>query len=211
VCTVVNYTHLIRNCEKNPFLHQKDWMVGAPIITVPLALVQSWVPPVNPPPPLTVVPEWLYAYSVPSDSLRIHQILLNVPARRTPYVPWRVPYVIRANNLGETGPLIFTNQANAVVEYTQQQTSPAYWPTDFVDTVGWRLAALCAPSLTGGDPFKLGQAAVAEYENRKLQAQANAMNEQQALPQPESSFVDTRWAGTAFPYDDGGWPIGPFP
>jgi hypothetical protein len=37
VCTVVNYRHLVRRCEPNPFLHGKDWMVGAPIITVPLA------------------------------------------------------------------------------------------------------------------------------------------------------------------------------
>ena len=37
LCVVVNNTHLIRGPEANPFDHGKDWMVAAPIISVPRA------------------------------------------------------------------------------------------------------------------------------------------------------------------------------
>lgn len=37
LCIVANNRWLIRGPEKNPFLHSRDWMVAAPIITVPLA------------------------------------------------------------------------------------------------------------------------------------------------------------------------------
>lgn len=37
LCIVANNKWLIRGPEKNPFIHGRDWMVAAPIITVPLA------------------------------------------------------------------------------------------------------------------------------------------------------------------------------
>ena len=37
LCVVANNTHLIRGPEKNPFWHNRDWFVAAPIITVPMA------------------------------------------------------------------------------------------------------------------------------------------------------------------------------
>ena len=37
LCVVANNTRLIRGPEKNPFWHERDWLVTAPIITVPLS------------------------------------------------------------------------------------------------------------------------------------------------------------------------------
>lgn len=37
LCVVANNAHLIRGPEKNPFWHQKDWVLTSPIITVPLS------------------------------------------------------------------------------------------------------------------------------------------------------------------------------
>lgn len=37
LCVVANNTFLIRGPEKNPFWHEKDWVITAPIITVPMS------------------------------------------------------------------------------------------------------------------------------------------------------------------------------
>lgn len=67
------------------------------------------------------------------------------------------------------------------------------FPPDFAEAVSLLLAAYIAPTLTAGDPQKLGVRAYQLYEFRLRAAQANAQNEQQVdMLVPESEFIRAR-------------------
>jgi len=67
------------------------------------------------------------------------------------------------------------------------------FPPDFAEAVSLLLAAYLAPTLTGGDPQKLGGRALQLYEWAIARAKANARNEQQDdMLIPESEFIRSR-------------------
>jgi hypothetical protein len=79
------------------------------------------------------------------------------------------------------------------LEYTAEQTDESKFRSDFAQAFACKLAFYLSPALTqGGDQFKLGARAFQMYEQLLGRAEANAMNEQQTDPQPESEFVRIR-------------------
>jgi hypothetical protein len=99
--------------------------------------------------------------------------------------PWRVMS-------DDDGRLLFTDQADAVVEYTVSITDVSRFTPDFVQALALKLAAYIAPSLTGGDPTKLRERNLALYAQQLRIARWNDAQGSQADVQPDSGFVTAR-------------------
>jgi len=130
--------------------------------------------------------EWQYSYQYPSDCLMARRILSGI---RNDDRQSQVPY--RLVNNGNT-PIIYTDQEDAELEYTVRATDPQVYPPDFTLALSFLLAYYIAPRITGGDPFKRGEAARAEYLASISSAKASAENEEQQEEQPDSEFMRVR-------------------
>ncbi len=130
--------------------------------------------------------EWDYSYRYPSDCMMFRKIQSGVRNdRRETRVPMRI-------GRDATGRLIFTDQANAIGEYTYKETDISKWPIDLQNALSFLLAAYIATRVTGGDPFKLGEAALKKYMMMKTKAENNALNEEQPDSLPDSEFIQDR-------------------
>lgn len=130
--------------------------------------------------------EWDYSYRYPVDCITLRRILSGVRSdtRRT-----RVPFKILRDTSGR---LIYTDEESAEVEYTEDIEDIEVFPPETVLALSFKLAALIAPRLTGGDPFKLGDKMLGLYEAELRNAKKKNMNEEvQDLP-GESEFITVR-------------------
>ena len=127
--------------------------------------------------------EWAYSYRYPTDCLYLRRILSGV---RNDTRQSRVSYKITSD---ATGPLIYTDEQTAVIEYTVNADTPLTYPTDFSMAFSYYLAFLMAPRLTGGDQFKLGNRALEMYRLEVARAKANAWNEEQPDEEVQSEFI----------------------
>lgn len=127
--------------------------------------------------------EWGYSYRYPSDCACLRRIMSG---NRNDSVDSRIPYRLGNDTNGE---LIFTDMADASVEYTHNITDPLLFSADFIAALSLRLAAYIAPQLTSGDPFKIGPRAERFYMLSIAKAQSSAVNEEQRDRTPESEFI----------------------
>ena len=130
--------------------------------------------------------EWAYSYRYPTDCVKIRRVLsgLRDDNRQT-----RSQYKIARDS---SGLLFYSDQENAVIEYTAREDDPEKYPSDFVLAFSFRLAAYIAPRLTKGDPFKLGANALQMYRLEMSAAQANAVNEEQKAEEPDAEIIRVR-------------------
>jgi hypothetical protein len=119
--------------------------------------------------------EWQYSYRYPSDCIKLRRIFSGT---RT--------------DTNSSGRLIYTDEQNAVIEYTEKVTDPTHYPPDFILAQSYRLAFMIAPRVSKGDPFKLGPAAYQMYLKMVGEAQANSWNEEQIDKKADSEFITTR-------------------
>lgn len=117
--------------------------------------------------------EWTYSYRYPSDCLKFMRILSG---NRADTNSSRVPYKISHD---ASGKIVYSDYEEAECEYIASITDTSYFSPDFIMALSFRLAAYAAPSLTGGDPFKLGERAMKMYQLELSKAAANAFNEEQ--------------------------------
>lgn len=130
--------------------------------------------------------EWAYAYQYPSDCKKFHRILSGT---RNDSRQSRVPYrIIR----GASSSIILTDKAEAFGDWNIVETDLNRYPSDAIMAISFLIAHLIAPKMTSGDPFKLGARAFALYNQARITAQANALNEEQPDEDPESQFVRGR-------------------
>ena len=129
---------------------------------------------------------WDYAYQYPPDCARLRKIQSDsrVDSRYT-----KITYQIAQ---GTSGKIILTNREDAICEYTQFMDNPAYYDDDFALALSWRLAVYVAPSITGGDPFKLQENAMQMYGFELGMARENALNEMTDDDEPPSEFELSR-------------------
>lgn len=130
--------------------------------------------------------EWGFSYRYPSDCLFLRRFLSGI---RNDNRQSRVPSKIASDSAGQ---LIYCDLEDAEVEYTARITDPGLYPADFELALALRLAAAAAPRLTGGDPFKLGAAALDLYRFQIAEAKAAAVSEQQDEEPPESELMRAR-------------------
>lgn len=87
--------------------------------------------------------DWLYAYRQPSDCIFERRIVIS---RTDVANPDPIAFQLSSD---DTGGLIFTNQANAVLEYTARPKCPhTRGEVLFKEAAIWKLAGACAAALT---------------------------------------------------------------
>lgn len=130
--------------------------------------------------------EWSFAYRYPTDCLMVRRFLSGV---RTDTRDTRAPYKIARDS---SGLLVYSDLEDAQIEYTMRETDNTHYPPDFTMAFSFLLAAYIAPRLTNGDPFKMGERAMAMYDREISRAAAAAGNEEQPDVTPESEFIRAR-------------------
>lgn len=130
--------------------------------------------------------EWAFSYRKPSGTIFFRRILSGV---RNDNQDSAIPFRIISDDNGD---LILTDMQEAEGEWTKLIESVDKWPADFRSAVAYRIAAEIAPSITSGDPFKLGQRAISFYNAELGRAQANAGNEERPERPPETDLVRAR-------------------
>lgn len=130
--------------------------------------------------------EWAYSYRYPTDCLKPIRILSGFrnDSRQT-----RIPYKIGKD---ASGKLIYTDQSEAELEYTQRVTDPSKFPDDFIMALSFLIAALAAPRICGEDPYKLGDRALKLYQHYKGKADSHDVNDQQQEEPPEAQWITDR-------------------
>lgn len=130
--------------------------------------------------------EWNYSYRYPSDCLTLRKIQSGI---RNDTHESRVPYLIASDDAGR---IVFTDQQNAICEYTKNISDVSLFNAEFRLAVSFRLAAYIAPRLTNGDPFSLRDKAMNAYYAEVSRAKANFLNEASPGVLPESQFINIR-------------------
>lgn len=130
--------------------------------------------------------EWQFSYAYPSDC----QIFKRIPSgARNDTLDSRVKYRIL---IVGSSKVILTDFEDALCEYVFYNETIEQWPADFVLAHSFLLASFVAPSITGGDPFKRGAAALQSYQWMINDAKSTSQNEEQRDAQPESEFTTGR-------------------
>jgi hypothetical protein len=101
----------------------------------------------------------------------------------------RVHYRIISDS---TGLLIYTDEPDAVIEYTSRIEDTSLFPADFVIGFSYLLAHYIAPRITSGDPFDMGKRALELYILELSKAEKNNLNEEQPEEEPRSEFERMR-------------------
>ncbi len=96
------------------------------------------------------------------------------------------------------GALIYSDQEDAVLEYTKQETDPDAFDSMFISALAWKLAMTIAPSMAKLDvKGLLLQQTIRNYEMDIQRARVAAMNEQQQPAPLEAEWVTARGVGGA--------------
>ena len=130
--------------------------------------------------------EWVYSFRLPVNCLNVKRIITGV---KSDTLSGRVPFIQGSDDVG--GLLycdILNSDGECEIEYTASITDTKYFSPTFVLASAFKLAALAAPRLTGGDANKLGANAEAKYLRHIDMSKAQAYNAEQAgIPaDPES-------------------------
>ncbi len=142
-------------------------------------------------------PEFLYAYAVPVDCLRIRRLVNKAfPVVDFPYcydqasVLWqRMQAQFRVIN-GSSNRLIATNAEEVTLEYTLKIDNPELFDPVFVSALAWKLASNIAPALSR-DPGIAGSCE-SQYQAEIMRARTLSMNEGNVRNDFESSYIAVR-------------------
>lgn len=127
--------------------------------------------------------DWIFAYRYPSDCLFARRLVtINGRADVNP-PPFRV-------GRDTQGKLIYTNEADAELEYTVSVTETAEFDAMFRSALSWRLGKSIAPS---SSRIKgIVDTCEEQYQIELSSAQRAALNEQQQEVPPESTLISDR-------------------
>jgi hypothetical protein len=130
--------------------------------------------------------EWGYAYVVPSDCLNPIRILSGL-RRDTPDSRIEFKTAMKDGTL-----ILYTDKEDAELEYGFRVTNESSFTAPFALAVSYHLAAVLAPSITAGDPLRLGARALAMYDAAMGRAQVVADAGHQAGPAADSEWDRAR-------------------
>jgi hypothetical protein len=130
--------------------------------------------------------DWQYSYRYPTDCLRAIRILSGT---RNDTNDSRERYKISRD---ASGGVIYSDKEDAQLEYIERVTDVDRYPVNFTMALSFRLAHYIAPTVTGGDPYKLGDRAMQLYMAEMSRASANLSNEEQPDKYPDSEFERSR-------------------
>lgn len=118
---------------------------------------------------------WTYAYSLPSDVIKVTGLYDPGDWRDEAYAP-HIAYEIGSDS---TGPrVIYSNVESAVLRYTFDQTDSTMFPPLFVEALAWLLAArLAGPTIKGTEGMRVAQAATQTGMSWAMKAAAEDANQ----------------------------------
>ena len=129
------------------------------------------------------VDDWAYSYRWPADCLAIRRILTEL-GREDPNPPeFR-------NGADAQGLLVYTDRADAAVEYTHNRTDPTFFSATLADAISWKLGEMIAPGLTRMQNRE--QFCASRYRIAIDQAKARSLNQQQAPRETEAEHIQAR-------------------
>ena len=129
--------------------------------------------------------EWAYSYRYPSDAVMARRILSGTWPENNATL---VPYLLAGDSSGR---IIYSDQENAVLEYTTFVEDPAFYSSDFELAFSYLLAYYIAPRLTDVN-FNLKEQMLTYYNLEIDSAMSNANNEEQDAREVESEFIRVR-------------------
>lgn len=153
---------------------------------------------------------WLYGYLLPPDSLMVREILPPVTTSGsavgqttlnnavTPLIPgnYQIPYSIGYSTDSSGNPLevIYTNQENAVANYTVDQQNPQLWDSLFTAAYVASLAVYLVPALSLNPPLMQMQIGIADKMIALARAQDSneSWTDQSHIP----DWISTRQGAT---------------
>lgn len=130
--------------------------------------------------------EWGYSYRKPVDCLFARRI---VSGFRNETAQTRIAYKMGRD---ASGGLIYTDQADAVLEYTMRITDVSKFTAQFILALSFRLALYIVPRINNGDPFKQQSTLANLYNFEITSAQSAVFNEEQRDQAPESIMISVR-------------------
>lgn len=130
--------------------------------------------------------EWAYSYRLPSDCLMPRRIW-SAMRQAVETTATQIPYGVGRD---ATGPLIFTDQVDAELEYTFLEDDPTRYAADFVSALAYRLAAYIAPRLAKNNNMKGEMEQF--YAMAITKARGNASKEERPDPRPDSDIINVR-------------------
>ena len=131
--------------------------------------------------------EYRYAYRLPIDCKYFRGFIM--PTRHLAYSS--ETYLGYEIGRDAGGLLVWTDEEKPVAEYTVDVPT-SEWKGDFTLAFASLLASYIAPTVTGGDQFKLGERCFQRYQLDVSKAAASAMNEQYRPPATRSGFEGAR-------------------
>ncbi len=130
--------------------------------------------------------DWSFAYRYPVDCAKARRIPSGI---RNETRQDQIPFIVAAE---DAGGLIYTDLADAELEYTRKGTSTELMPGDFVRAFAYLLSTAIGPSIMAGDPFGMISKNLQLYQLQIERAQSAAANEQVADVEPEAEILRDR-------------------
>lgn len=131
--------------------------------------------------------EWSYSYRLPVDCITPQRIVTGIDPMENPSE--RTQFKIYSDSVGG---LVWTNQGDAILEYTWDNDNWESFPIDMVRALATKLAYYIAPKLTAGDPFNIMEKVAGLYINALKDAAVNAFNEENFEVQPDTPSIKAR-------------------
>lgn len=171
---------------------------------------------------------WLYGYLLPPDSLMVREIMppvitsgstinqTSLSNSVTPLIPgtYQIPYATGYTTDSNNNPIevIFTDQENAVCNYTVDQENPQIWDSLFTAAFVASLAAYLVPALSLNPPLMQAQIGIAD--RMIALARAQDANESWSSQSNVPDWIRTRQGATGISligyqgYGNMPWPVG---
>jgi hypothetical protein len=137
---------------------------------------------------LVTVPttEFEHAYSRPADCLKARRIVSGqLPDSEKTRIKFEEAH-------SDLGPVILTNQPDAVLEFTVYDDDPTHWDPLFLRAFALKVAMLAAPAVTKGDPFQMQDKLEVQYTKALIKARTAQYRERKAGPRPDSPQIQER-------------------
>lgn len=130
--------------------------------------------------------EYGFAYAEPGGCLKILRIVSGfMPERPDTVVQFRVMS-------GVTGPEIWTNCAEAVLEYITDLTDTALFPPDFAAAIGWGMSLQMLPTLPANEKARTTQYLEEKYNRALAKARTRSAGDEQDQDRPLPSSLQAR-------------------
>ncbi len=130
--------------------------------------------------------EWLYSYGYPTDCAWFKRILSG---DRNDSQESRVKYIFAYGNAGRE---IYTDQQEAVAEYTVRVPNTERLPSSMMNAFALRLAMTLFPALSANGSDKAFNRLVKLYDFEIAKARSGAFNEEQPDDAPPTPSIAAR-------------------